>query len=329
MKVCVFGTGAIGGLLAARLGSAPDVELSVVARGPQLEAIRRNGIRVETGTETWTARPAHATDDPATLAAQDVVFVTLKSMAQAGVARALRRLAGGAGHVVFVNNGIPWWWNHGTPTPGPLPLLDAGNTLWNELGPERALGCVVYSMNEVVAPGVVRHLGNNRWILGEPDNSASERLRATVALLQSGGVGAEATTDIRHAVFAKLVRNAGYNTVAALTGLPVEWFATEPAVAGLIHTVIGEMGALATALGLDMAAACASARQLKPLRPGMTLADGQRPSMLQDVIARRPMEVEALLGQVCAFADDKGVPCPAARTLLALLRGLDLRNRLA
>ena len=328
MKVCVFGVGAVGGYLTARLGSAPGVELSAIARGPQLQAIRQNGIRVEAaGGESWHATP-HATDDPASLPEQDIVFVTLKSMAQAGAAKALRRLAGDKGHVVFANNGMPWWWNHGTDTPGPLPLLDAGGTLWNEFGPEHAVGCVIYSANEVVAPGLVRHAGNNRWVIGEPDNSASERVQRTVDMMKSVGIGAEATTKIRFEVFSKLMRNAGYNTVAALTGLPVEWFSANESVKALIYTVIDEMAAIAAALGLDMTESREAARKLKPLPEGLTFEQGPKPSRLQDVIARRPMEVEALLGQVCAFADDKGVPCPSAKALLALLRGLDMRLKM-
>ncbi len=329
MKVCVFGIGAVGGYLAARLGHAPGVELSVIARGQQLKAIQANGLRVEVfDGQTYQSKPAHATDDPATLPEQDIVFVTLKSMAQAGVARQLRRLVGDKGHVVFCNNGIPWWWNHGTANPAPLPLLDAGSALWNDLGAERALGCVIYSANEVIAPGVVRNTQGNRWVVGEPDNSASERVQRTVALMQSCGVNGDPTTNIRHEVFAKLMRNAAYNTVAALTGLPVEWFSTDESIKALLRAVVEEMTAIASALGLDMAESRAAALKLKELPPGMTFAQGQKPSMLQDVVARRPMEVEALLGQVCAFADEKGVPCPSAKALLALLRGLDMRLKM-
>ncbi|MES2188450.1 MAG: 2-dehydropantoate 2-reductase [Pseudomonadota bacterium] len=330
MKVCVFGAGAVGGYLAAQLGKAPGVELFIVARGANLKAIQDNGIRVQSKDGQWSARPVAATDKPETLPPQDIVFVTLKSTAQAGSAAAIAALLAPDGHVVFVNNGIPWWWNHGLPNAGdagPLPLLDEGGALWNLL-PARTLGCVVYSANEVVAPGVVQHNGNNRWVIGEPDNSSSERVQRTVATMLAGGLGAEASTDMRREVFAKLMRNAAFNTICALTGLPVEWLTEDPSLKALVGAVIGEMKAIAAALGIDASEAAEAARRFKKRPEGMTLEQGQKPSMLQDAIARRPMEVEAILGQVCEFATQTGTPCPSARTLLALLRGLDARMKL-
>ncbi len=329
MKVCVYGAGAVGGYLAARLGSVPGVELSLVTRGPHLSVIRQSGLRVEAPDGDTIVRPATATDQPENLPAQDIVFVTLKSMGQASVVEALRRLVGDGGHAVFCNNGIPWWWNHGTATPGPLPLLDAGNALWNNFGPERVLGCVVHSSNEVVAPGVVRHKWKNRWVVGEPDNSTSERLVRTVNMMQAGGVGAEVSTDLRREVFAKLLLNAAYNPICAVTGLAMEWLVDEPALVALVHAICDETVAVAAALGIDVSNDLSAVRKMRSRPEGLTFAQGQKPSMLQDVLSGRPMEIEAILGQLCAFADDKRVPCPHAKTLLALLRGLQSRVAMA
>jgi 2-dehydropantoate 2-reductase len=175
---------------------------------------------------------------------------------------------------------------------------------------------------------VVRHAGISRWIVGEPDNRLSPRVERTVDVLQSAGIDAEVSTDIRSEVFAKLLRNAATNTVAALTGLPVEWLSVDPSLRALVHSIVDETAAVAASLGFDMRAAADAARQLKPMSPGLDFAQGQKPSMLQDVIARRPMEVDALLGQLCLFADGKGIACPTIRTVLALLRGLDTRLKM-
>jgi 2-dehydropantoate 2-reductase len=327
MKVCVFGAGAVGSYMVARLANVPGVELSAVARGGNLRALQASGVRVDAPGAEYSGRPAVATDRPETLPPQDVVFVTLKSTALPVAAPALFRLLGPGGHAVFVTNGIPWWWNHGqTGSAGPLPLLDPEGALWNVLEPQRALGCVVHSGNEIVTPGVVRHNGNNHWLVGEPDNTDSARLRRTVAVMQSAGLKAEVSTALRRDIFAKLLRNAPFNSICALTGLPLEWLATEPSVKALTLAVMDEIVAIGAARGLDVGAELAVCRQLKTPPDRMAPALGQKPSMLQDVLARRPLEVEAIFGQVCAFADETNTPCPAMHTLLPLLRGLDLHN---
>ncbi|VTU34331.1 2-dehydropantoate 2-reductase [Variovorax sp. PBS-H4] len=325
MKVCVFGAGAVGGHLAARLGASSSCELTIVARGPHLEAIKRSGITLESREGTWCARPAVATDDPSVLPVQDIVFVTLKSTMQSAVARAIRGLVGTGGHAVFVNNGVPWWWNDASRNLAPLPLIDHGVELWSALGPERAVGCVVYSGNEVLAPARVRHSGGNRWIVGEPDNSLSERVSRTVKLLKAAGLEAEVSCNLRQDVFAKLLLNASYNSVAALTGLPIEWFSADESVKRLVFEVIDELAAVARSMGYDVEAARVTTCKLRRLPDGFSIDQGQRPSMLQDVAAGRPTEVEALLGQVCLFGDEHRVPCPCSKTLLWLLRGVNQR----
>jgi len=325
--VCVFGAGAVGSYMVARLASAPGVELSAVARGDNLRALQASSVQVDAPDTRYSGRPAVATDRPETLPAQDLVFVTLKSTALPSAASALARLLAPDGHAVFVTNGIPWWWNHGQPgSAGPMRMLDPEGTLWNTLGPQRALGCVVHSGNEIVAPGVVRNNGNNHWLIGEPDNSDSRRLQSTVATMRSAGLVAEMSVDLRRDIFAKLLRNAPFNSICALTGLPLEWLATEPSVRALTLAVMDEIVAIGAARGFDVQAELAVCRRLKTPSEALTPALGQKPSMLQDVLAGRPLEVDAIFGQVCAFAEETNTPCPTMRTLLPLLRGLDLRN---
>ncbi|MBF6617723.1 MAG: 2-dehydropantoate 2-reductase [Candidimonas sp.] len=326
MKVCIFGAGAVGGYLAARISHANAAQVSVVARGAQKEAIERNGLRLDTPEGSFTVRPAIVTDRPEELPEQDVVFVTLKVMSQSAVAPALRRLVGDRGCAVFAANGIPWWWKHGSERPEHLPLLDHDGALWNTLEPTRALGCIVYSANEVIAPGVIRHLGNNRWVVGEPDGTISPRLQAVINLMQASGVNGEASTHIHTEIWAKLLRNASLNSLCALTRLPVDGLAEDPALLAQADALIDEIIAVAGAQGCDISAQRAAAReQLRRggAEGGAPPVKGLRPSMLQDALAGRPLEVEAIVGQVQALAQEAGVPCPAIDTVLPLLRGLN------
>jgi 2-dehydropantoate 2-reductase len=326
MKVCVFGVGAVGSYLVARLANVGGITLAAVARGDTLRMLQTGGVRVEAPEAYYEGRPAIATDRPESLPGQDIVFVALKSITVPGVARALKQLLGANGHAVFATNGIPWWWNHGYSQAGALPLLDPDGELWNGLTPQKALGCVVHSGNEVITPGVIRNNGNNFWPIGEPDNKDSPRLRRTVGLLQSAGIGAQASADIRKDIFAKLLRNAAFNSICALTGLPLEWLSQEPSVKALTLAVMDEIVAIAAAHGFDIREEARSTRELKSPPPGLMPVRGQKPSMLQDALARRPMEVDAIVGQTCAFAAQAGVSCPALQTMLLLLRGLNARG---
>lgn len=326
MKMCVFGAGAVGGYLAARLLRAGSCQLSVVARGEQLRTIARDGLRLITAQEDFVVRPAAVTDRPHDLPPQDVVLVTLKAHAQPAAAPGIAALLGRSGTAVFVNNGIPWWWTYrgDAPAAGPLPLLDPEGALWTQVRPERVIGCVVYSANEVVRPGVVRHAANNRWLLGEPDGSRSERMRSIAQCLRNAGLGVEEVSDIRSQVWAKLLRNASLNPLAALTRLTVERIGQVPGLAELCAAVVDEIVAVAAADGTDLAGEAQAARAA-PQRSGALegpSAGSIRPSMLQDVLAGRALETEAILGQVQVFARASGTPTPRIDVLLPLLRGL-------
>src|SRR5262245_24520719 len=228
MKVCVFGAGAIGGHAATRLIAASAAEVSVVTRGRQLEAIRSRGLKLLTGGKEITGRPAAATDNPSSLPPQDVVIVTLKAHSLPGVADTLARLVAPQGTVVFVVNGIPWWWRLGQPgVASPLPLLDPEGALWTKLR-EKTLGCVVYGPVEVPEPGVIFHFSGNRWLIGEPDGSQSDRLKRVVSLFNAAGLLAEIPADLRLEVWRKGFGNVAGNTLAALTRLPGADFGTVP-----------------------------------------------------------------------------------------------------
>lgn len=315
MKVCIYGAGAIGGHLAARLVSSGAAEVSVVARGPHLAAMRDKGITLHAEGRSFGGPLAHATEDPDTLPAQDLVVVALKTPSQPAIARQLARLLDRGGVALFAQNGIPWWWAHGLGLDSALPLLDPAGELWSKVGGARVLGGVISSSNAISEPGVVVNAGGRRWVIGEPDNSRSARVERVAALLASAGLDAVVSTDIRREIWRKLCINISANPVAALTRNPKARVEGLPDLAmGLIEETL----AVAAALGWDLRGEVDPVAIVKP--QGGRQA---RPSMLQDVEAGRALEVDSIVGQVAAFGLEAGVPTPKIDVVLPLLRGLD------
>ena len=325
MKVCIFGAGAVGGNIAARLIAAKTCDVAVVARGAQLQAVRTRGFTLRMGGQEIHGKPQTATDDPSTLPPQDVVLVAVKATAALpAAAPAIGKLIAPGGCAVFLNNGIPWWWRHGLKgATGTLSLLDPASTLWNQVKPERTLGCVVHSPNDLVEPGVIVHTGPNHLILGEPDNSAGERLNKVIEMLRGGGIDARVSNELRRDIWQKLVLNASGNTLAALTQVDLGGLGTDPGLCELAMKVMREALAVAAAQGWDLNAEMDVEKLARRGKPG------QRPSMLQDVTQRRALEVEALLGQIQAFARELKIATPSIDVILPLLRGLDKSMRAA
>lgn len=318
MKVCIYGAGAVGGHLAARFAASGQHELSVIARGPQLDAIKKQGLTVTRGEETHTGRPQHATDDPQSLSPQDVVIVTLKAQALPDAAASIEALLAPEGVAVFAINGIPWWWHKGLNVPQtPLSSLDAKGELWGRLR-ERTLGCVIYSPNEVIAPGVIRSALKDRWMIGEPDGSESWRLSRVAALFQSAGIRGLATTDIRFEIWYKLLINFGLNPVAALTRLPTPLMNKNPDIIALRKAIMAEVTDIALACGTDLRGKIDFDELCTPTKR----SGSNRASMLQDVLAGRSLEHEAILGVPVALAREHGVSAPRCELLLGLMRGL-------
>jgi 2-dehydropantoate 2-reductase len=332
MRVCVFGAGAVGSYLAAKMAGSGQFEVSAVGRGEHLRAIRRDGIRLISDDGEQVVPLAAAEEDSRKLPPQDLVFVTLKAPSQPGAAEALHALLKPEGHAVFVANGVPWWWNYGLGTGATsLPRLDPEGLLWNRLGPQRAIGCIVYSGNHVTAPGTVRHQSNNRWVIGEPDGATTPRLALTAEALRTGGLNAEITDDLRLFVWRKLLRNTPFNTLAALTRLTVENFVHVPELLELAQTITDEIIQIAGAMGWQLP----PTRALEVIEAGGRVgpeAQGApakpiRPSMLIDVVAGRSMELEALVGQVRQFAREVQAPTPGLDAIYPILAGIDLYNQ--
>jgi 2-dehydropantoate 2-reductase len=315
LKVCVFGAGAIGGHLAARLAHG-GADVSIVARGAHLAAIQANGLKLISPDLNITA-PVHATDDPATLGPQDAVLVTVKAPALPSVAAAIAPLLRPDTVVVFVINGIPWWYFDKAGdnlAKLRMPELDPGGALRHAVGVERTLGGVVYSACEVIAPGVVEvESARNRLVIGELDGTVSSRAEALAAPLRAGGFGIEISGEIRTAVWTKLLMNMAGSPIAVLTTSPPMVNYTEPAVEKAIRAIYAEGEQVARALGcapvVDIEASVSGGRKL-----------AHRPSMLQDLELGRPMEIATILDAPLALARLTGIETPTLDLIVALAR---------
>lgn len=315
MKVCVFGAGAIGGHLAARFAKG-GAGVSVVARGAHLEAIQRDGLTVRTRDGDLAFR-LRASANPAELGPQDAVIVTVKTPSLPEVARSIHPLLKPETPVAFVVNGIPWWYFHahgGRFDGRRLPRLDPQDALWKAVGPERAIGGVVNSPSSVIAPGVVHVERAANWItLGEPDNTASRRVETLVAILREGGIDARATTDIRTAIWEKLISNLMTGPISVLSQSNYQQVLAEPECLAAARRIVAEVTAVAEALG------CKPDHDAdKRLAQAVNMR--HKPSILQDLELGRPMEVDSLLVMAVEMARLAGVPTPTLDLLVALCR---------
>ncbi len=255
MRICVFGAGSVGGYLAGYL-SRGGAEVSVVARGAHLAAIRANGLTVESPSETVNAQLA-ASDNPGDLGPQDLVLVSVKAPALPQVAATIAPLLGPETAVVFVMNGIPWWYFHahgGALDGRQLPLLDPGGGLRRLVGPERAIGSVFWPACSVPSPGVVRLVtgAGSGTVFGEPSNAITPRLRALEAAFQAAGLPVTLSQDIRAVIWRKLAFNLSAGPLCVLTETPVLDTHTEAALIACSGQVLREAIAVAAAMGITL-----------------------------------------------------------------------------
>lgn len=315
MKICIYGAGAIGAYLGAELATT-DCDISFIARGPHLEAMRTNGLTLLIGDEERNVT-VNCTDDPAELGPQDYVIVTLKAHSVAGIVDQVDHLLGPDTAVVTAQNGILWWYFHALPGPWEnhhLESADPGARIWNAIGPERAIGCVVFPSCEIVAPGVVRHLNGNRFQLGEPDGSKSERVVALGRALSEAGLKAPVRKKIRDDIWFKLLGNATFNPISVLTGATLEQMGRDPGVRAVIHRMMAEAEEVATRLGVKFA------MSIDQRIDGGANVGAHKTSMLQDLEAGRPLELDALVGSVCELGRLVDVPTPTIDAVLAMVR---------
>ncbi|MDP5085141.1 MAG: 2-dehydropantoate 2-reductase [Yoonia sp.] len=321
MKICVFGAGAIGGYMGAKLAEA-GADVSLVARGPHLAAMKANGLTlIEEGVSKTV--PVTVSDNPADLGPQDYVIVTLKAHSVPPVVDKMMPLIGENTTIVSGVNGVPWWYFHksGGDLEGTrLASVDPGNAQWDGFGPDRVLGCVVYPAAEVVEPGVVKHIEGNRFSLGEPSGEKTERAMELSKALTAAGLKAPVRPKIRDEIWVKLWGNLSFNPISALTHATLDVLCTDPGTREVARNMMLEAQSIAEKLGVKF-----------PIDVDRRIQGGaevgaHRTSMLQDLDAARPMEIDALVGSVQELGRVTGTPTPTIDTVLALVQ---LRGKVA
>ncbi len=315
MKICIYGAGAIGGYLGAALAGA-GCEVSLIARGAHMEAIRRDGLRLVKGKEETVHRLA-CTDQPQDLAAQDYVIVALKAHQVPAVARSIAALLTPEGSVVTAVNGLPWWYffKAGGKFEGRrLESVDPGGVQWQTIGPERAIGCVVYPACEITEPGVVTLIEGDRFSLGEPSGETTPRITALSDAMRKGGLKAPVRARIRDEIWIKLWGNLSFNPISALTLATLETICRDAGTRGVARSMMLEAQRIAEHFGdkfpIDVDRRIAGAEAV----------GAHKTSMLQDLERGRPMEIEALAGSVQELGLIAGLETPSIDLVLALLR---------
>lgn len=319
MKVCIYGLGAIGGLMAARLARA-GLPVNAVARGATLDAVRRDGLALverDGDAERRTVVPVTASDRPAELGVQDLVVLSVKTTALAQVAREIAPLVGPGTAVLSAMNGLQWWFFHGLAGAPPglsLASVDPGGALARAVPASAVVGCVTHLSASTSAPGVVRHGVGDRLIVGEPVGGQSARSRAVVDLLVHAGFAVEASECIQRDVWYKLWGNMTMNPVSAITGATADRILDDDFVRGFLSACMLEASAIGARIGLPIEGT-PEARHAVTRRLGAF-----RTSMLQDVEGGRAVELDALVASVAEIGRAVGVPTPNVDTLLGLAR---------
>jgi 2-dehydropantoate 2-reductase len=322
MRIAVFGAGAIGGYVAAKLAAAGRADLSIVARGAHLEAVRKDGLRlIEDGEES--AYAVRAAADARELGVQDYVVIALKAHSLSGALDQIVPLLGEHTSVVTMQNGVPWWYFH--KLAGPLEdarvaAVDPSGAIWDRVGPERAIGAVVYPAAEVDAPGIVRHVDGTRFSLGEPSGEKSERVTQLAAEMIAAGLQAPVREDIRSEIWIKLWGNLCFNPISALTGSTLAEIVSDEATRALARTMMLEAQAIGESLGVKFPIAVD--RRIK----GAGEVGAHKTSMLQDLERGRPMEIDALVTAVQELGQLTGRPTPTIDVVLALVRRLAIQR---
>jgi 2-dehydropantoate 2-reductase len=314
MKICIYGAGAIGGYLGVQLARA-GADISLVARGAHLAAMRANGLKLLIGDEERVLQP-RCTDNPSELGQQDFVIVCLKAHSITGVIEAMQPLLGPHTRIVTAVNGIPYWYfyRHGGPYEGStLESIDPGGRQWRELGPQRAIGCIVYPATEIEAPGVIRHVYGNRFPIGEPSGEISLDLQRLSALFTEAGMQAPMLERIHDEIWLKLWGNVCLNPISALTHATLDVICSDPATRALSKAIMLESQTVAEKFGVKFRV------DVERRIEGARKVGAHKTSMLQDLERGRPMEIDPLVSVVQEMGRLTQTPTPALDTVLALV----------
>ena len=315
MKICIYGAGAIGGYLGARL-ALQGADVTLIARGPHLAAMQENGLKLIGDGEEKIA-DVRAFEDPADAGPQDYVIVTLKAHSVTPIADKFLPLFHDDTAVVWGVNGIPWWYFYGLEgdhADRRIDCLDPGNVLWDNLGPERMIGCAVYPAAEVLEPGVIYHVEGDRFSLGEPSGERTDRIQALSATLIKAGFKAPIRPQIRNELWVKLWGNLSFNPISALTHATLETIGTDSGTREIARRMMLEGQAIGEALGVRFAV------DVEKRINGAVDVGAHKTSMLQDLERGRPMEIDALVAAVQEMGRMVRIETPYIDAVLALVR---------
>jgi 2-dehydropantoate 2-reductase len=326
MRFAVLGAGAIGAYVGAALARG-GADVTLIARGAHLAAMRENGVRVLSPRGDFTAHPS-VTDDLAAVADADVVFVALKAYSLPDIAPRLGELLSPGAAAIWAQNGIPWWYfqglaesQPGTVVPAGLESVDPGGVIARSISPEQNIGCVVFCSTEIIEPGLIQHIEGTRFTIGEPDGSVSERCTEISAAFRAGGLKAPVEPRLRDQIWLKLVGNAAFNPITALTRATLGQLGTVPEMVDLLRAVFAECALVAERLGITFPVSLE-----RRLEAGIAVGD-HRTSMLQDLEAGKQLELGCMTGAVVELAGHLGIDVPHVRTVHACATLLDQINR--
>ncbi|MDA7946143.1 MAG: 2-dehydropantoate 2-reductase [Hyphomicrobiaceae bacterium] len=315
MKICVYGAGAIGGYVGLMLKQG-GADVSLIARGPHLEAINKSGMKVVFKDDEKVEKMP-ASSDPADFGPQDYVIVALKAHQAWQSVDHITPLLGPDTAVVTMQNGIPWWYFYGFEGQYAglqLQSVDPDGKQWRVIGPERAIGATVYPATEITEPGVIRHIYGDKFGFGEPDRSESERVTNLIGAFEAGGLKARFYPEIRNDIWLKLWGNLCFNPISALTGATLDVVATDTGTRAVARAMMEEAEKIARRIGVHFRV------DIERRINGAASVGAHRTSMLQDLDKKRPIELDALLGVVQEMARIVDVETPTIDTVLALTK---------
>ena len=310
MKFLIAGAGAIGAYIGARMAQA-GFDVTLYARGPHLRAMQEHGVQVKSGDGDFVARPNIAASLEE-VGPVDVVFLGVKAHGLPQLAPQLKPVLGPDTTVVSTQNGIPWWYFQGFGGEWEglrLERIDPGGVISASIEAHRVIGSIVYFSTEITAPGVIQHIDGNRITLGEPDGTRSDRLRKISEALIASGFRCPITARIRHEIWVKVLGNASFNPVSALTRATLVQMARDPGVCSVIRNIMQEVEEVSHKLGMELPVS------IDQRIAGAEKVGEHKTSMLQDLEAGRPMELEALVGAVVELGERVGLPMMCTRTV--------------
>jgi len=319
MKICVVGAGAIGGFMAVKLAQS-GCDVSVIARGPHLQAIREQGLRLIDDDGSHVIRPVAATDKISDIGRQDIVLLALKAHQVAPIVDDLSILMGSDTLMVTLQNGIPWWYFQklkGDYNGRVVETVDPGGLLFNGIDPHCLIGCIAYPAAVISEPGIIKHIEGNKFPVGELDGSITDRLEGLAATFTTAGFKSRMLDDIRSEIWLKLWGNLTFNPISALTHSTLVDICQFGKTRELATTMMSEAQAVGERLGAGFRV---------PIERRISGAEGvgkHKTSMLQDLEVGKPMEIEGMLGVVLELAEITGIEVPTLRTIYACVSLLD------